>query len=58
MEIYIGDTEGSLHIVKPEIAKREAALMIEKSNYNYHRINILKILPIIKDSIIFTIGFD
>jgi len=40
--IYAGDTEGSIHLIKPEMPnKPESTYLIEKSNYNYHRIHIV-----------------
>ena len=44
-KIYVGDTEGSIHLIKPEVQNKvESTYMIEKSNYNYHRIHIIQVL--------------
>jgi len=40
--IYAKDTEGSIHLIKPEMPNLpESTYLIEKSNYNYHRIHIV-----------------
>lgn len=33
LKIYAGDTEGSVHLIKPETVKPDSPFMIEKSNY-------------------------
>ena len=56
-KIYVGDTEGSIHLIKPEVSnKADSTYMIEKSNYNYHRIHVMQILFVAKDNALFSIG--
>ncbi len=44
LALYAGDNEGSMHVIKPENNKKDSPFIIEKSNFNYHRLHILQII--------------
>ena len=58
LKIYVGDQEGSIHLIRPETHKPDSVFIIDKSNHNYHRINIIQLLLVQKDNALYSIGFD
>ncbi|EGR30566.1 WD repeat protein, partial [Ichthyophthirius multifiliis] len=58
VQLYAGDTEGSIHIIRPETLKKSSGYVLEKSNYNYHRLHVIQFISVSKDNQLFTIGYD
>ncbi|KAL4445096.1 hypothetical protein ABPG74_018824 [Tetrahymena malaccensis] len=58
LQLYAGDTEGSLHMIRPESLKKNSVYILEKSNYNYHRLHVIQVISVAKDNQLFSIGYD
>ena len=58
LTLYGGDTEGNIHLFKPESWKADSSFVLEKTISNFHRLTIISIISIDKDNSVFTIGYD
>ena len=56
--LYGGDTEGNVHLFKPDSWKADSSFLLEKTIAHFHRLTIISIITIDKDNSVFTIGFD
>jgi hypothetical protein len=64
--LFMGDSEGSLHQVRlKEIVDKDSkkkdtrqVFVLEKSNFNYHRLSIHKLLCVHKENILFSLSYD